>query len=385
MKELARRASQLYIIAKYYLVLAIVLLFKIKKSTWLISERGDEARDNGFFFYKYIKDNHPTVPIKFVIKSNSADAKKIDKQDRIEYRSIKHFVYYISSRYLISTHIQGCSPEFRSFAKLAKYHLIYTRGKHIFLQHGIIKDYMKALTRKEAKLDLFICGAREEYNYVKTSFGHENKVIKCTGLARYDTLRKSKKNKRILLMPTWRTYLYKISEKQFIKTKYFREYNNLINNPQLINYLEDKGIEMIFYPHYEVQKFINNFSAKSKKVIIADLNNYDVQDLLNGTSMLITDYSSVFFDYGYIKKPIIYFQFDYEEYRSSHYHEGYFSYKENGFGPICSNVQQVVNNIIKIAENNFTISEEYLNRIDKTFAFNDTKNCERIYKEIKKL
>ena len=31
------------------------------------------------------------------------------------------------------------------------------------------------------------------------------------------------------------------------------------------------------------------------------------------------------------------------------------------------------------------ISEEYLNRIDKTFAFNDTKNCERIYKEIKKL
>ena len=41
-------------------------------------------------------------------------------------------------------------------------------------------------------------------------------------------------------------------------------------------------------------------------IIPASWREYDVQDLLMRCSLLITDYSSVFFDAGYMEKPVIY-------------------------------------------------------------------------------
>ena len=75
----------------------------------------------------------------------------------------------------------------------------------------------------------------------------------------------------------------------------------------------------------------------NKDIIIADKDTFDVQDLLIRSQILITDYSSVFFDFAYMKKPEIFFQFDNERYRNSHYKEGYFSYELDGFGKVTYN------------------------------------------------
>lgn len=42
---------------------------------------------------------------------------------------------------------------------------------------------------------------------------------------------------------------------------------------------------------------------------------YDVQQLLKESLLLITDYSSVFFDMMYMNKPVIFYQFDENQYR----------------------------------------------------------------------
>ena len=42
---------------------------------------------------------------------------------------------------------------------------------------------------------------------------------------------------------------------------------------------------------------------------------------------MITDYSSVFFDFSYMRKPVIFYQFDEKKFRKAQYAEGYFSYK----------------------------------------------------------
>ena len=78
------------------------------------------------------------------------------------------------------------------------------------------------------------------------------------------------------------------------------------------------------------------------------------------SSLLITDYSSVFFDYGYLKKPIIYAHFDYGEYRNNHFEKGYFDYISDGFGPVCQDINCVVNEIIYEIENNCIIKKKYL-------------------------
>ena len=57
--------------------------------------------------------------------------------------------------------------------------------------------------------------------------------------------------------------------------------------------------------------------------VIADFDNYDVQQLLIDSRLLITDYSSVAFDFAYMKKKTIYCQFDLEKYRSEQYGIGF--------------------------------------------------------------
>ena len=100
--------------------------------------------------------------------------------------------------------------------------------------------------------------------------------------------------------------------------------------------------------------------------------------------MLVTDYSSIFFDFGYLEKPIIYTHFDYESYRLEDYPEGYFNYKKNGFGLILYSINSTVNSIIKSIKKNNTIKNKYLKRINKFFMFHDENNSERLLKEILK-
>lgn len=383
MSELSRRIMQLKVIIKYVIVLLYCKITKKKiTNVWLISERGNDARDNGYVFYKYLKENHPEINVKFIIKKKSVDATKIDSRDIVKYQSFKHIKMFITSKYLISTHIQGTSPDFRSFMKLANKGLVKPYGKQIMLQHGITKDIVEIMLKKNNPyLKLFVCGAVPEYEYILSKYGYDRSVVKLTGFARYDKLC-SKTKKQILLMPTWRDYLYKYNEKDFLESEYYKKYNEFLNNAELNSFLESKGYTLVFYPHYEIQKYIHCFNTENKNIIIADFNNYDVQELLNESCILITDYSSVFFDFAYMNKPVIYFQFDYEIYRNTQYKEGYFNYKNNGFGEIYNNIEGLVEKLKEYDETNIIVEKKFKDRIDKFFPYKDNDNCERIFKEI---
>ena len=94
---------------------------------------------------------------------------------------------------------------------------------------------------------------------------------------------------------------------------------------------------------------------------------------------MITDYSSVFMDFSYMKKPVIYYQFDYEDYRKSHFSEGYFIYSEDAFGDIMKEQELLTEKVIKYCENNYEIENKYFNRMNLFFELCDDKNCERIF------
>ena len=97
--------------------------------------------------------------------------------------------------------------------------------------------------------------------------------------------------------------------------------------------------------------------------------------------ILITDYSSVAFDFAYMKKPIIYYQFDSDKYYNNHYPRGYFKYNKDGFG----NVVYSQNNLTKKIEDvlMYGLNKVYNDNIDRFFEKNDLSNSYRIYKEIK--
>ena len=60
------RIQQLYKLIKLAIAW-IASLFIKDKDLWLISERGREARDNAYFFFIWLKQNHPEINAKYII------------------------------------------------------------------------------------------------------------------------------------------------------------------------------------------------------------------------------------------------------------------------------------------------------------------------------
>ena len=83
---------------------------------------------------------------------------------------------------------------------------------------------------------------------------------------------------------------------------------------------------------------------------------------------------------------MIYTQFDRETFYGNHtYEKGFFDYETDGFGPVCYDYETTRAAIIKAIEENCIMTDEYLERREKFFAFFDGKNRERIYQEILKI
>ncbi len=384
MNKLRERINQLIIFLTYIYYKCYVAIIKAKKyiNSWIISERGKEARDNGYFFYNYLCNSHPEIDCYYVIAKDSPDLKKI-KGEYIIYGSKEHYIAFLSAKVLISTHLMGFSPNMGIFNKLQKNGKLHLNGKIVSLKHGITKDFIASLNPIDTKLDLLIAGALPEYNYLINTNGFNNDVVKYTGFARFDTLKNSKTDSNIILiMPTFRKWMTWYNNEDFIKSSFYINYNELLNNKAFIKYLNENDLQVIFYMHFEFQKYSHLFNEYDSRIKIATLKEYDVQDLLIKSKVLITDYSSVFFDFGYMQKPIIYFQFDYDDYRQNHYKNGYFDYSENGFGPLTSNIEQLLMELTNIKNNDFKITSKYKSQIEKFFTKIDSNNCSRIYQEI---
>ena len=101
-----------------------------------------------------------------------------------------------------------------------------------------------------------------------------------------------------------------------------------------------------------MQPYIDYFQiCGNEHITICSENDYDVQYLLKSAALLITDYSSVAFDFAYMKKPIIYYQFDESLYYKKHYERGYFDYDKMRFGRKVNDVSDLLFEIKKIINN----------------------------------
>ena len=155
-----------------------------------------------------------------------------------------------------------------------------------------------------------------------------------------------------------------------------------MKNECFLNALRKNGMKAVFFLHPNMQKYKGYFTELSEDIILSDTGMDDMQDLMKRASAMITDYSSVFFDFAYMKKPLLYYQFDYEKFREGHYQEGYFSYENDGFGKICKTPEELSAAFAEVADNDFLMPEQYLDRVENFFTFTDHKNCERIYDAI---
>ena len=376
----------------FFIALPCSFIYKMKrKHLWLVCERSNEARDNGYWFYKYLCEKHPEIDSVYAIKKVSEDYKHIKELNGnvIEFGSLKHWIYYLTAEINVSSQKEG-----KPNAAVCHFLEIYGmwKNRRVYLKHGIVVNDLKWHYYDVTKMWLYICSSKKEMNYCKKRFNYPENNVVLTGLCRFDNLDNHiMDNKTIFIMPTSREWLaHPIKEYQkyddiyhFENTDFFKHWSDFLTNKSFNQMIENHNLEVIFFLHPTMQKnytkYFQTLKTNAKIMINSDVN---LQRMLKKAAVLITDYSSIFMDFAYMRKPELFFQFDYDKFREGHYQEGYFSYEKDGFGSVCYDSDSLFKELVKIVENDMKIEDKYKNRINDFFSFEDKNNCERTYKAI---
>lgn len=354
---------------------------------WLVCEVKNEARDNGYCFFKYVREKYPKQKIAYAINKKCEDYDKVKSLGKvISYGGLSHWFWYFVADKNISSQKSG-KPN-AAVCYLLEVVLGLRKKNRYFLQHGITINNVEFLHHKNTKMFRFAVSTKQEKEFIDSYFGYPQGAVCLTGMCRFDGLVDNEVNKKqILVMPSWRQWIAKGVEtekiegsKIFEETNYFKHWQSFLKSKKLEEILEKYDKELIFYPHRDMQKYINKFVTNSKRIKIANCKDYDVQSLLRNSAMLVTDYSSVFFDFAYMRKPIVFYQFDEEQFRKHQYTKGYFDYKESELGQWSNKEHEMIDMIEKSIKNEFASNSE---GIDKYFPNRDSKNCERNYQMVK--
>lgn len=371
--------------------LPIALVYRLfRRDMWLICDNGKEASDNGFVLFRYVMEKHPEQDAVFAVCKNSPDADKVKATGPfVYYGSFKHWIYYLTARVNISSQ-KGGKPNYAVCHLLEVYgHLINNR---VFLQHGVILTDIKFLYHKDCRFSIFTTSTEGEYRYVSDHYGYPEGVVQLLGLPRFDLLHDCRvKDGQILIIPTWREWLgtdalsknLKRDTEKFLSTAYFENWSRLLKSPELQRLCEEKNLKIMFYLHRDAQRFADCFKTDNPYITVCKFPQYRVEELLKSSAMMVTDYSSVQADFAYMKKPICYFHFDYEDYSSKHYGRAYFDYSVDGFGPVANTAEGVVEAISSAADRGFAQDDAYLDRHKRFFTLYDRDNCKRNFDAIK--
>lgn len=378
----------------FIFVVAIIpaLYLKRRRKFWLVCEYALEARDNGYWFYKYVREKHPEQNVVYAIDFKSEDYKKVAcLGECVQYGSFKHWIYYLGAEINISSQ-KGGKPNAAVCNLLEVYGFL--KNKRVFLQHGITKDDAELFYYKNTKMRLFICGAKPEYDFIQQKFGYPKGHVVYTGFPRFDELplQREKKSKMILVAPTWRRWLYQVSNNPYEnskcdirKTQYYKTWMKFLMSEQLVELLEKLDYRVVFFPHRNMTESFSEEDFIDARVQCLNWKNADIQKLMKEADCMITDYSSTAMDFAYMKKPVIYYQFDYERYRREQFAEGYFDYERDGFGKVCYEQNDLLEELQNVLERECELSRDYEMLCDKFFVLRDHSNCERIFHEMEKL
>lgn len=364
-----------------------------KRPIWLFMDRIDRAGDNAEVLFKYAR-RRDEVDAYFIIEEGTRDYERLYPLGNIiRLNSREHHKLVLMADYIISSQCNGV-VENPFWGDAEFFRDLYHQGKIIFLQHGVIKDDMSCtLNRFHTHFAGFITsGVAEAESIIDSSYLYDKEQVWLTGLPRFDLLYDNRQ-KYILIMPSWRqglmeqvwdeeqnSMIWKVKD-NFTESEYVKRYRSLLENEELKGVCQEYGYKMVFMPHALMEPYINEFS-QSEHCIYWDREKLYTDAFAEG-NLMITDYSSVAFDFAYLNKPVIYYQFDREQFYAEHtYDKGYYDYCKDGFGEVVDNEKDIIKLIIEYIESECKLKEIYIKRINEFFKYQDRDCCKRVYEKI---
>ncbi len=384
-KNLSRSLKCMFLRLLYW----ITRPYFYKKQIWLTYDQMFKGGDNGEYFYRYVSERRDcdNIKIYYVINKNAKEYKYLKEKygTVLGFNSIWHKVISLHSTAIFATRVDvelSCGY----WSAVEKYVRDLFNAEIMCLQHGLtIQKIAQYQNRLHDNIKLYFCVSPYEIeNLSKPIYGYKPEQLLLTGAPRYDGLKKDDK-RYILISPTWRRsvtagtnkkgHMHTYSE-NFKRSEYFKVYNSLINNNRLLEAAKKYNYQIKYLIHPVLSQQIKDFDANDFVEIIAGAGDISYEKILTEASLMVTDYSGIQFDYANLNKPLIYYH---PSTLPPQYAEGGLDYVTEGFGPVCINEEEVVNEMCEYMSNQCELNENYRNRIKRFFTYQDKDNCKRVY------
>lgn len=350
-------------------------LLNRKKDVWLVGERPYKAQDTGYHFFKYMRAKHPDKNVYYVISKDSPEYVNVASLGNVlEFGSKEHIKNTIIATKIFSSHHADYLFPIRT-----KSFNNSIRATRIFLQHGVFGvKHMGRTYGKQAltfKTDMFITSSEYEKEYAISDLNYRSKDVFVTGLSRFDALFENNdiRKRQVLIIPTWRDWLQSIDS--FLESEYYLRFSSLVNNEEMIQHAKENDYDLVLCLHPNMQIFSSYFEDSPVKIIYQG--DVDVQELIKESALMVTDYSSVAFDFSFLHKPVIYYQFDQSRFIGK---SGTHIDLANDLpGEIIEEEFDLVRKVKFYANNNFEMEDDYKEKANRFIAHRDQNSSKRIY------
>lgn len=361
------------------IIYSIFLLLPInRKKILFIGYYGSQYGCNPKYLSQYFSKNDKNLKITWAF--TKPQKYHIENATLIKYYSIRYFYELARSKVVISNYRL---PEY--FKKRNKQYYIQTWHSSLRLKmiendavNTLQESYIKMAKYDSSQIDLLLSGCKFSSKIFKRAFWYNGEIFEC-GTPRCDIL--FRQNENIIKSVKDKLGLNR-ADKILLYAPTFRKGNKLsaydIDFKRLLSVLNQHGnwrILIRLHPH--LQDYSTNL-VKNNDFII-DVTKYDdIQELLLISDLLISDYSSLVFDFAITKKTCVLYTSDLEEYFKND-RNLYFSLNELPF-PICLNNDDLVDTI-----KSFDV-KKYINTLNKfnlkIGSFEDGDACKRVYDKV---
>ena len=366
------------------------------RNAWVFMDRDNEADDSAEHLYRHVRKQVPGANAFFVLSRTAPQWQRLadDGFRLLPFNEPEHALALLNADLLISSQADHYVVDYleeKYFGDLTKY-------RFVFLQHGVIKDDLSGWLNG-IKIDCLITTTRAEYDSIVadgSGYRLTAREVALTGLPRHDALLAAPRSGRrwLVVMPTWRESLTGIGDSAgherpvspaFQRSEFARRWRDLLHSPRLLDAATAAGRSVLFVPHPHLEPHIAHLCPPGIEVRrFSDRDS--IQPVFADLDLLVTDFSSKAFDAALLGRPVIYYQFDREDFFGGEHAgaPGYFDYERDGFGPVVGDHEALLD-LIEARLKGTEPDSVYRERADATFQFRDGKCCERVLEAIRAL
>lgn len=361
------------------------VLRRPRKPTAMIFEKdAATAQDNGFALFLHLRETTSSADFDyyFILDRSSEQWDRVRHLQQVVPKfSFKYWRLLVSpAAFLASSDVRYHLSNLYAQPGIAdKYAFL---RKNYFLQHGVTGMKRVPIFRPQSPtFPEAVVATAEWEKEVLVGAGIPADRIDVVGFARWDRLSRSRieTSRKLLFMPTWREWLEGRDADGLKDSTYARAISSFLRSNELERVLEENDVELHFLAHPKFPDLAKLFDHAGPRIKVLTQDEVSFADLIDSSFAVVTDYSSIAWDFIQAGKSAVLFQFDFDHYqRVTGMYSGSEFEKILALIPTAQTEQGVLNIVSDLLA---TDSEELRLRADdfarRVFPFHDQQNGQR--------